>query len=95
MTLVLAVEVVMEELGGTWDDLVAELTMRGTIAGEDIMEELTAGEDIMEELTVVEDVLEELTVVEVITSAVVESGARSESSSAWVDTTLSLESESA
>ena len=80
-TLVLAVEVVMEELGKTWDDMVVELTVGGDTAGEDIMEDCTVGGDILEEMWT-----------ELI-MAVVESGARSESSSAWVDTTLSSESE--
>ena len=79
--LVLAVEVVMEELGKTWDDVIVGLTMGGDTAGGDILEELTVGEGILEILTE-------------CTMAVVESGARSESSSAWVDTTLSSKSES-
>ena len=64
-------EVVLEELGRTWDDMVAEVTVGGDTVDEDIMEELKTES----------------------TLAVVESGARSESSSAWVDTTLSSESE--
>ena len=72
----------MEELGKTWDDVIVGLTVGGDTAGGDIMEELTVGEGILEEI------LTECTM------AVVESGARSESSSAWVDTTLPSESES-
>ena len=49
-TLVLAVEVVMEELGKTWDDMVVELTVGGDTAGEDIMEDCTVGGDILEEM---------------------------------------------
>ena len=53
--------------------------------GADIVAEVGVDpEDIVEELIVGEDIVEELTVVE--------SGARSKSSSAWVDTTLSSES---
>jgi len=58
-------------------------------------EELTMGGENVEELTVggedVEDIVAESTAGEVIITEVteVESGARSKSSSAWVDTTLS------
>ena len=52
--------------------------------GEDIVTEVGVDPEDIVELIVGEDIVEELTVVE--------SGARSKSSSAWVDTTLSSES---
>ena len=51
LVLVLAVEVVMEELGKTWDDVIVGLTMGGDTEGGDILEELTVGEGILEILT--------------------------------------------
>ena len=37
MTLVVAVEVMMEELGKTWDDMVVEVTVGGDTVVEDIL----------------------------------------------------------
>ena len=82
--LLVAVVVVMEEqkdaeveVDTTGEDIVKEVG----VDSEDIVTEVGVDPEDIVELIVGEDIVEELTVVE--------SGARSKSSSAWVDTTLS------
>ena len=57
-----------------------------TVGDEDVAGDVTGLDDIVAESTVAEDIIAEVTAVE--------SGARSKSSSAWVDTSLSVSSES-
>ena len=71
---------IVTEVSGDPEDIAAEVG----VDHEDIAAEVGVGPEDIVELMLGEDIVEELTVVE--------SGARSKSSSAWVDTTLSSES---